>query len=108
MNNITDNRTSGVEYSELYRNLRKEVSEENTRTARLPEKTHADSDKKAGDKVELNTNAPVVASEVGKLTQQDAQATLSYLLGAIKQDPSSAYEAQNNLLASRIAVLLDS
>jgi hypothetical protein len=108
MNNTVNNQTNGVEYSELYRNLRKEVFEQSAKTTRLPEDSYSNSDKRANDKAEFNKNAPAIASQPEKLNEDDAKITFSSLIGAIKHDPASAYEAQNNLLASRIATLLES
>ena len=105
MNNTVNNRSNGVEYSEYYRNLRKEVSEQNAKTSQSPQKLF-DGEKRTGDKVEFNTVQ--AASEAKIFDEKDAQNLLLMLSGAIRQDPSGAYSAQGNVSASRIAALLES
>lgn len=106
MNNTIQNQTVGTEYSELYKKLRKEVAEQNAQTAQnLPTKA-ALSDRE-GDKIELRVgNAKT--KDIEKLKEKEVKSAVNTLVHTIKLEPSSAYEAQNIMLASRIAALLKS
>jgi hypothetical protein len=111
MENVINNRTNGVEYSELQRNLRKEVSEQNVKTAQLPQSSLADYlDKRVDDEAVFSsvqtqkTNVP----DIEKLREDDVVSAVTSLLVSIRQNSSSAYSAQNNLLANRLAALFKS
>ncbi|MDR0303422.1 MAG: hypothetical protein LBH98_01445 [Chitinispirillales bacterium] len=112
MNNTINNQSKGVEYSNLYRNLHKEVSEQNIKTARLPQDSLLNYiDRQKNDKVELKYDLFVNNdndSEIEKLNKGSAAAVLNILVGAIKQGSGAAYDTQNKLLANRIMALLKS
>lgn len=110
MNNTINNQAKGAEYSEYYRNLRKEVSEQNVKTAQLPQSLLVDYlEKQTNDKVEFNNyNKQIFDVGVEKLKENDILSAVTSLVVAIKQNSGSAYESQNNLLLSRIAAILKS
>jgi hypothetical protein len=111
MNNTINNQKSGVEYSELYKSLHKEVSEQNLKTAQLPQSSLLDYlGKQTGDKaVFSNYNQPkFFDAEIERLKEEDVASAITGLVVAIKQSSSAAYGAQNNLLVNRITALLKS
>lgn len=111
MNNTINNQKVGAEYSELYKSLHKEVSEQNVKTAQLPQSSLTDYlGKQTDDKaVFSNYNQPkFLDAEIERLKEDDVISAITGLVVAIKQNSSVAYESQNNLLVNRIAALLKS
>jgi hypothetical protein len=114
MNNTISNQKNGVEYSELYKRLHKEVSEQNVKTAQLPHSSLEDYlGKQTDDKAIFSNynqyNQPkFLDAEIEKFKEDDVISAITGLVVAIKQNSSAAYESQNNLLANRIAALLKS
>jgi len=107
MDNIIQNQTIGIgtDYSEIYQKLRQEVSEQNKNSAHImPKAILSDKD---GDTIELRIGNPQT-KEIDKLKESEVKNAVAALLFSIKQQPSSVYEAQNNMLASRIVALLKS
>jgi hypothetical protein len=109
MNNTIQNQMVGTEYSEIYRNLHKEVSEQNAKTAQIPSvQTLADYiGKMSNDSVHLGVGNLSI-KKIEKVGEENVERTFATLINTIKEYPSSAYESQNHLLANRIAALLKS
>ena len=113
MNSVINNQAQGVEYSEYYKNLRKEVTEQNQRTAQLATRSslldHLNSAQ--SDRVEFSNqyNSQQTSDiDLGKLKEGDVLSAVTSLVVAIRQNSGDAYSSQNNLLANRIAALLKS
>ncbi|MCL1945633.1 MAG: hypothetical protein FWF51_00570 [Chitinivibrionia bacterium] len=104
MNNTVNYKTNGVEYSDYYRNLRKEVSEQNEKTSLIEPKLFG-VEKRTSDKFEFNTVQAGLEKRI--FDENDAANVLSMLNFVIRQDPNSAFNAQGNISASRVAVLLE-